>query len=87
MTADWAPAAPLTPAQKQARYRARQRGETVPELKPGRRPAGQGTKRAMEFIEDHAHTDGAHHKQWVLNQVLLILSDGARRLDDEGTAP
>jgi hypothetical protein len=28
---------------------------------------------AMEFIKRYSQTDGAHHKQWVLDQVARIL--------------
>lgn len=43
--------------------------------------------RAIAFIEEHQHTDGAHHKQWLLNQVYLILTDGTKGLEDEGIIP
>lgn len=28
---------------------------------------------AMYFIENYAHIDGSHHKQWVLDQVARVL--------------
>lgn len=42
---------------------------------------------AVELITRHADTDGAHHKQWVLDRVLRALTDGTRHLEDGGTAP
>lgn len=42
---------------------------------------------AAALIEEYGDTDGAHHKQWLLNQVLLILTNGKDHLPDEGIAP
>jgi hypothetical protein len=42
---------------------------------------------AIKLIKEHEYTDGEHHKQWVLNQVLLLLTGGAEHLEDEGTIP
>jgi hypothetical protein len=47
----------------------------------------QRIERAMDLIMRYGGTDGAHHKQWVLNKVALTLSGGAVRLADEGIAP
>lgn len=44
-------------------------------------------EQAVQLIKEHEHTDGEHHKQWVLGRVLMILTDGAECLDDEGTIP
>lgn len=44
-------------------------------------------EQAVELIKEHEYTDGAHHKQWVLGRVLMILTDGAVRLEDEGIIP
>jgi hypothetical protein len=44
-------------------------------------------ERALKVIGNHASTDGAHHKQWVINQVVLALTAGALHLEDEGTPP
>ena len=32
-------------------------------------------KEALEFIKNFAGNDGAHHKQWVLDQIVHILAD------------
>jgi hypothetical protein len=39
----------------------------------------------VALIEDYAYTDGAHHKQWVLNEVYKVLT--GQELDDPGIAP
>ena len=31
--------------------------------------------RALAIIKDYGGTDGAHHKQWVLDQVVQALTD------------
>lgn len=31
-------------------------------------------KEALDFIERYGGIDGAHHKQWVLDQLVLILA-------------
>ena len=30
-------------------------------------------EQAMEFINEYGHIDGAHHKQWVLDQIARVL--------------
>jgi hypothetical protein len=47
----------------------------------------QRIARAVDLIGKYANTDGAHHKQWVLNKVVQTLTGGATRLSDEGIAP
>lgn len=42
---------------------------------------------AVDLIGRYGDTDGAHHKQWLLNRVLGILTNGAQSLEDEGVAP
>ena len=32
-------------------------------------------KAALDLIYRYAGTDGAHHKQWVLDQVVRVLAD------------
>jgi hypothetical protein len=44
-------------------------------------------ERALKVIARHPDTDGAHHKQWVINQVVLALTAGALHLEDEGAPP
>ena len=53
---------------------------------PGDEPERR-IERALKVIGRHASTDGAHHKQWVINQVVLALTAGALHLEDEGTPP
>jgi hypothetical protein len=50
-------------------------------------PAEARIDHAVQLISKHGDTDGAHHKQWVLNQVMRELTAGAFGLEDEGTAP
>lgn len=45
------------------------------------------SQRAMALIFKYGDTDGADHKQWVLDQVLRTLSGGAGHLADPGIAP
>ena len=33
-------------------------------------------KRALDLIGEYGQTDGAHHKQWVIDQVARILTGG-----------
>jgi hypothetical protein len=44
-------------------------------------------ERALKVIARHPDTDGAHHKQWVINQVVVALTAGTLHLEDEGTPP
>jgi hypothetical protein len=41
----------------------------------------------LDLIVKHGDTDGADHKQWVLDQAARELSGGAVHLADEGTIP
>lgn len=34
-------------------------------------------EKALELIGDYGGIDGGHHKQWVLDQVVRILTDDA----------
>ena len=43
--------------------------------------------RAIKLIDEYQYIDGAHHKQWLLNQVYLALTDGEDALEDKGIAP
>ena len=60
------------------------------------------TKTALELINDYGGIDGAHHKQWLLDQLVRVLAvdydewvtryeygeDGARTYEwDEGIPP
>lgn len=42
---------------------------------------------ALTVARKHGDTDGGHHKQWVLNQMVMALTGGEERLPDEGIAP
>lgn len=34
---------------------------------------------AIDFIESYGGTDGGHHKQWVLDQIIRVLADNYTR--------
>lgn len=42
---------------------------------------------ALEIARKHGDTDGAHHKQWVIDQMMRALTGGAEHLEDPGIAP
>lgn len=42
---------------------------------------------ALEIARKHGDTDGAHHKQWVIDQMMRALSGGREGLEDPGIAP
>jgi len=37
-------------------------------------PAEERIKRAMGYASDFGYTDGAHHKQWVIDQMARALT-------------
>jgi hypothetical protein len=37
--------------------------------------AEERIKKALQMISDFGDTDGGHHKQWALDQVVRILTD------------
>jgi hypothetical protein len=76
--ADEAMAGPLTPAQKQARYRARKRGETVPERKPGPRTLADRQRAAL--IAAQAENLLLREQVTELETENQRLADGNKRL-------
>jgi hypothetical protein len=62
-------------------------GGQPPGLPEPRDGAERRIERALKVIGRHADTDGVHHKQWVINQVVLALTAGALHLEDQGTPP
>ena len=50
------------------------------------RNAMENKERIIELLKDGLQTDGAHHKQWYLNEVLkLINADIARDVEEHWT--
>lgn len=47
----------------------------------------QRVKAALEVARKYGDTDGAHHKQWVIGQMVQLLTDGAEQTEDPGIAP
>ena len=41
----------------------------------------------VELCEDGLHTDGAHHKQWFLEAILLVIGGDIPRDAERGIAP
>jgi len=39
-------------------------------------------KTAMDIIEEYGFIDGAHHKQWVLDQIVRVLASDYERWVD-----
>ena len=56
---------PLTGAERQRRYRARKRGESVPEMQPGPVP---GYKQTPEHVQN-AKRFGENHHSWIGDSV------------------
>lgn len=38
-------------------------------------PPDERIARALEIAEAYGHTDGAHHKMWVIDQMVRALTD------------
>jgi len=47
----------------------------------------QRVRDALEIAREYGDIDGAHHKQWVIDQMMRTLTGGADGLEDPGIAP